>query len=250
MVRWQQIASIVLLCLSLASSGTHAQSDEALIILTEDNPPYSFVHRETGHISGTGTELVRELMRRAELQFSLTLLPWNRAFRAAQNNRNTCVFLANRTPDREQLFNWVGPLIEGGWAVYKRPDSEIVIQSPKDMKRYNVVGKSGSASVDDIEKAAGIKIMRTGQDETAARMLYYGRADLWVSGVIDGPLAAKSVDLPVPSLALLWKKADLSMACSKKTDINLIIKLNDINRSLDDLRKKVLARHSAITAPN
>ncbi|NVJ96580.1 MAG: ABC transporter substrate-binding protein [Alphaproteobacteria bacterium] len=230
---------------ALGFSGMTSAEETSLTLLTEENPPYSYQDIESGDLKGTGVSLVKELMRRSNTKFTLTLLPWKRAFREAQENENTCVFVVNRTPAREPLFSWVGPLFEGGWAVYKRPDSEITIQTPADMKPYNVVGKSGSASVDEIEKAAGIKIIRTGKDELAAKMLYYGRADLWVSGVVDGPLGAKAAGLPAPALALLWKKANLSLACSRQTNTALIEQLNKINQSLDELRKEVLALHSS-----
>ncbi|SDD93715.1 polar amino acid transport system substrate-binding protein [Kordiimonas lacus] len=218
-------------------------AETTLHLLTEENHPYSYTDTSSGEVTGTGVGIVREIMAQSGVSYSIQSLPWQRAYRRAQSNANTCVFITNRTPAREPLFQWVGPLLEGGWAVFKRPDSTAMIDTPKDLQRYTVVGKSGSASVDDIEEQAGIKVTRTVNDETAAKMLFHGRADFWVSGVIDAPLAAKAANLPAPALALLWKKADLSMACSKATDPDLIARLNAINSSLDALRKSILARH-------
>ncbi|TNE66664.1 MAG: ABC transporter substrate-binding protein [Alphaproteobacteria bacterium] len=214
-----------------------------LRLLTEENPPYNFRQPDGGAIGGSAVEVVKELMRQAGVDYSLNMLPSARAYREAQENAGTCVFVINRTDEREPFFDWVGPIIEGGWAIYRRPGSDLVINDISDLRNYVVAGKKGSASVTSLEVAAGIKVITTMNDELAARMLYHGRADLWISGVLDGPIAARAISMPAPELALLWKKADLSLACGKGTDTALIADLNRVNRTLDDLRKKSLAQY-------
>jgi polar amino acid transport system substrate-binding protein len=220
-----------------------ALAEPDLKLITEENPPYNFQNPENGAIEGSAVEIVQALMKGAGVDYSLTLMPWNRAFRETRANAGTCLFVVNRTPERETLFDWVGPLIHGGWAIYRRPGSDIVINSLADLKGHTIAGKMGSASVDTLENEAGITVTRTSKDELAARMLFHGRADLWVSGVVDAPAATRAIGMPPPELALLWKPADLSLACGRGTDPALVEKLNAVNRTLDELRKKVIAHH-------
>ncbi|MCJ9429577.1 substrate-binding periplasmic protein [Kordiimonas marina] len=220
------------------------ETNPHLSLLTEQNPPYNFRDPKSDQIEGSAVEIVKELMRRANVDYSLTLMPTARAYRAAKETPNTCAFVINRTKTREATFKWVGPLIEGGWALYRRPGSSIVIHDLDDLKPYVVAGKLGSASVKSLERSAHIKVLATINDDLAAKMLYHGRADLWISGVSNAPAAARDIGVPPPELALLWKKADLSLACSRKTDPALIADLNRINQTLDDLRKKALAAYS------
>ncbi|WP_262690886.1 substrate-binding periplasmic protein [Kordiimonas aestuarii] len=229
----------------VATGAAAADEGTSLTLLTEENPPYNFVGAKTGEIEGSAVEIVAALMAGADISYSLKLLPWNRAFRETVASTDTCLFVVNRTPEREDLFQWVGPLIGGGWAIYRRPGSTIRIESLADLKGHTIAGKMGSASVDTLEREAGVEVVRTGKDERAARMLYHGRADLWVSGVIDAPAATRAIGLPPPELALLWKPADLSLACNISTSPALIAKLNAVNRTLDELRKKALAQHTA-----
>jgi len=224
-----------------APAGALAEPD--LKLITEENPPYNFQNPENGAIEGSAVEIVQALMKGAGVDYSLTLMPWNRAFRETRANAGTCLFVVNRTPERETLFDWVGPLIHGGWAIYRRPGSDIIINSLADLKGHTIAGKMGSASVDTLENEAGITVTRTSKDELAARMLFHGRADLWVSGVVDAPAATRAIGMPPPELALLWKPADLSLACGRGTDPALVEKLNAVNRTLDELRKKVIAHH-------
>ena len=233
--------SALLLALFLLPSAAGAEPE--LKLLTEENPPYSFLDEDSGTIKGSAVEIVSALMHDAGVGYSLTLLPWNRAFRETRDAPGTCLFVVNRTPEREPLFEWVGPLINGGWAIYRRPGSDIVINSLADIKGHTIAGKMGSASVDTLEAEAGVTVTRTSKDEMAARMLFHGRADLWVSGVVDAPSAARAIGVPPPELALLWKPADLSLACGIGTDPALIEKLNAVNETLDELRKQVIAHH-------
>ncbi len=211
-----------------------------LTLLTEENHPYSLTNASTGKIEGITVDMVANLMQSTNIEFSLSSLPWQRAFRKAQIDSNTCAFPANRTPEREELFQWVGPLHLGGWAIYKRPGSDINIENTEDILAYTITGKMGSPSVDSVENATGVEVIKAGNDETAARLLYHGRADLWVSGVLDGPYAARKAGLPTPELALLWRPADLSLACSKNTDPSLIKRLNQANAIRLEQAKEIM----------
>ena len=226
-----------------AAAGTEAEGAPTLRLLTEENPPYNFRDTGTGTIRGSAVEIVGALMEGAGVKYSLTLLPWNRAFREVQESAGTCLFVVNRTPEREGLFEWVGPLITGGWALYRRPGSGIMLDSLADLEGQTVVGKMGSAGAATLEAETGLTITRATSDEQAARMLYHGRAHFWISGVVDAPAAARAIGMPPPELALLWKPADLSLACGPGTDPALIAKLNAVNRTLDDLRKRAIAHH-------
>ncbi len=125
---WLTLAPV---CLSWA---TWAQVP-ALILLTENNPPASFMDEASGEITGDAVEIVRELMATTGISYSLTLLPWNRAYRRASTEPNVCVFAANKTPEREEAFSWVSPIMSGGWAIYQAPDSELVLESLTDLKK-------------------------------------------------------------------------------------------------------------------
>lgn len=214
----------------IASPLLHAEeSTYHLTLLTEENHPYSYVNKETGSVEGSAVTIITNLMQEVGVSYTLTLLPWQRTYRRARTEQNTCAFPTNRTEERETLFRWVGPIHEGGWAVFKRPGSDIIIEAPNDMHPYVVTGKMGSPSVDSIIRASGIKVIRAGNDETAARLLFHGRADLWISGVLDGPYAAQKAGLPQPELAFLWRRAVLSLACHWETNLTLIRKLNAAN---------------------
>ena len=219
----------------------------ALTLLTEENAPYNFRNTKTGEIDGSGVVLVRELMKQADIPYTIKLLPWRRAYRQAMNTANTCVFVTNRTPDREASFQWIGPVTEskGGWMFYKRPDSDITVNSIEEAAKYIVVGLDGGAPLAGFEKATGAKVLSTPTGKGAVELLFFGRADLWLAGAQDGPYTAKLAGLPAPTRVLGWHNYELYMACHNELSPTLVERLNQINASLRDLRirlsKKVLA---------
>lgn len=191
--------------------------DIALTLLTEQNAPYNFFNLKIGTLDGSAVILVRTLMERAGVPYTMKLLPWRRAYRQAMNTANTCVFVTNRTPDREALFQWIGPVTqsEGGWVFYKRPDSDIVINSIDDAAKYTVVGLSGGAPLAEFQKQTGVEVLSSPTGKGAVELLYYGRADLWLAGAQDGPFTANLAGLPEPKRALGWHDYQLYLACNK-----------------------------------
>ena len=210
----------------------NAQTDEhKLTLITEHNPPHSFIDAETGKIVGVAVDITRSLMATTKTNYTLLMLPWKRAYRQAQTETNTCVFPINHTPDRENMFQWISPTQVGGWAIFQRPDDTIILNSIEDVSRYALVGRIGSPATAEIEKIVGRKVLKTGADEDSIQLLYRGRTDLWVSGIYDAPAAALKMNMKPPKVAFHWKPATFGIACSKKTDLELIKPLVAANQA-------------------
>jgi len=205
-----------------------------LVLLTEENPPFNSTNQATGNIEGTAVTNVLALMRKAKQPYSLQLWPWRRAIRRTEVAPNTCLFSTNRTPAREELFSWVGPITKssGGWAFFKHPDSQIEINTVEDAARYRVAGTASSASVAEFKQKTGAPVLAAPTDKGAMQLLYFGRAELVLSGTKNGPIAASEISAKSPKIAFLWKSYDLYLACNKNTDAALIERLNLLNTQL------------------
>ena len=202
-----------------------------LTLLTEENPPYNFADPDTGEVKGIVATTVRQLMKEAGIGYGLQLLPWRRAYRRTETNANTCIFSANKTPAREALFQWVGPLAgsEGGWGFFMRPDSGIKISTLEEASKFIVAGVAGNASAAEFEQLTGNKILGAPDEKTAMLLLYHGRSDLVLTGTGNAAHAAGSLDVDPPKLALLWRSYGLYLACNLATDPALIKTLNRIS---------------------
>ncbi len=75
---------------------------------TEEYPPISFTQK--GKAAGLGTEVVEEIMSRLGIRAPIEVVPWARAYAYATITPNVGLFVTTRTPEREKLFKWVGPV--------------------------------------------------------------------------------------------------------------------------------------------
>lgn len=80
-----------------------------IVFLTEHSLPGIYLD-ETGNAVGPTVQLVQALVTRMDQQAVYYLLPWARAFLRAQQTPRSVLFETVRTPEREALFQWVGPV--------------------------------------------------------------------------------------------------------------------------------------------
>lgn len=101
------IAALLLFAGPLAPV-TACQAEPAFQFYTEEYPPITF--SRDGEPAGLGTEVVQEILRRADLQASIEVVPWARGYSNATTLPRVGLFVTTRTAEREPLFKWVGPI--------------------------------------------------------------------------------------------------------------------------------------------
>ncbi|WP_434626763.1 substrate-binding periplasmic protein [Chromobacterium sp. CV08] len=120
-----------------AASAAACAAAPPLNILTEDDPPLSFVR--DGRPAGLVVEVVREIQRRVGNHDPILVVPWARAYRQAQQEPNTALFNTNRIAERERLFKWVGPVTVTQGSFFVRRDSKLTLDSLDGAKRLGQV---------------------------------------------------------------------------------------------------------------
>lgn len=129
--------ALALLCLTLLASkearaGQNEATPHTLEFVTEDFPPFNFSNG--GKVDGFSAELIQELLRREKLSAPMTLLPWPRAYKMAQIEPNVGIFSMVRSPEREKLFQWVGPIGNLDSKVYVKHDSSLQLATLNDAR--------------------------------------------------------------------------------------------------------------------
>ncbi len=119
-MRSRLIAWLVLALLPLVAAGE-------LRLLTEQAPPTSFLR--DGQPDGYAVEVVRELVRRTGSPAQIEIMPWTRGYYLARHDPHTALFMVVRTPERESMFRWVGPILQGTTRFYSLKDSGLRIES-------------------------------------------------------------------------------------------------------------------------
>lgn len=125
-----------------------------LQFFTEQYPPLSFMN-SFGEISGFGTDLVKEIMRRNRRFYPIRLSLWSNAYEQALLNPNFCLFTMDRTQIRENLFQWVGPIGTNSTYFYVKTGSGVSINSVEDARNLSAVGTVASWFSDQYLREMG-----------------------------------------------------------------------------------------------
>ncbi|WP_281647439.1 ABC transporter substrate-binding protein [Parendozoicomonas sp. Alg238-R29] len=232
----QVINSIVLVCCVFMALKSHAQ--DKLVLLTENYPPFNMSVEDKNFARGNGidgvsTDLVREMVERSGIPYSLTLRsPWSRIFDMAQKRPNYGLFSTTFTEERKPLFKWVGPLVANDWVIFKKAGSTIEITSLGDLKRYKVGGYKGDATSEFL-KEKGINVIEAVTDKRNAEKLSGGHIDLWASSRYSAPYIADVAGVDEPVAAYTFRSVELYLALNKGTPDSVVSKLQD---SLDGMK--------------
>ncbi|WP_234260636.1 transporter substrate-binding domain-containing protein [Halomonas sp. MCCC 1A11062] len=177
---------------------------------TEEYPPYNYLD-EQGKIIGSSTELLRTALNAAELEADFRLLPWARAYTEAQLRERHCVYSTTRTPERESLFTWIGPLTSSTWTAFALENTHIAADTLTDLSELRV-GSFREDAVGQYVASQGIPIVVTSAERENVTRLQAGLIDVWVTGAQAAEYLAAEADLLLRPL-FTFNEVDLYLAC-------------------------------------
>lgn len=213
------------LALVLASACGLASAAPTLQIVTEHSPPASMLAAD-GTVIGSGTEKVREMMKRAGVEYRIELLPWKRAYTQALENPDTCIYSTTRTPERENLFKWIGPTDEGEWVLLGRADRQYGLKTLEDARRLRIGTYNGDAR-DEYLRARGFLVDPAPNDRVNPQKLMMNRIDLWAVSVRKGvPRIENSKWAGKIVSVLVFNQIKVYLACNPAVPNELVARLN------------------------
>ncbi|MRW90909.1 transporter substrate-binding domain-containing protein [Duganella sp. FT80W] len=122
---------------AVAAAPTPAPPRESMRIFGAVIPPLSFMR--DGTPTGYCVDLAHEIQRRIKDRTRVELLPWARAYRLAVDGANIMLICPKRTPEREPLFRWVGPVLESQSVVYALRSSRLRLGNLADLRALDGV---------------------------------------------------------------------------------------------------------------
>ncbi|MGE7960372.1 substrate-binding periplasmic protein [Pseudomonas sp. NPDC089530] len=215
-------------------------SGTSLVLLTENFPPYNMARNgknfaQGENIDGIAVDIVREMFKRAGINYSLTLrFPWERIYKLALEQPGYGVFVMARLPDRETLFKWVGPIGPDDWILLARDDSKIALQSLEQARKYRIGAYKGDAIAETLAKQ-GLKLQVVLKDQDNAQKLVDGQIDLWATGDPAGRYLAKQAGVTGLKTVLRFHSTQLYLALNKEVPDETVARLQ---AALDQLRQE------------
>lgn len=211
------LAATIFLCLQGSATAAPRDNANPLLLLTEPNPPINFMDPVTGQLIGLAADKVRLMMEDTGLAHEYRILPWPDALRQLDGTRQACIFLMNLTEDRQPLYQWVGPLMEGGWALFAPLGFQRRVTSAADLSGLRIAVQQGGAlerHLRDITRDVPDVVLVTQQGAAEIATIFNGQADLYAGGAWAAPYQARKADMPVRMVMRLTRSVG-SMACNK-----------------------------------
>ncbi|SEL30698.1 polar amino acid transport system substrate-binding protein [Atopomonas hussainii] len=210
-----------------------------VVLLTENFPPFNMAINDKNFaredsIDGISAELVREMFRRAKIDYVMTLrFPWDRIYRLTQEKPGYGLFSTSRTPERENQFKWVGPLGKTQRVLMAKTESALQVGSLAEAAQYRV-GAYKNSAVSQMLEAENVPLINALRDQENIKKLTKGQIDLWATNDPVGRYLAKQEGFP-GALKVVYtiNESNLYLALNLDTPDEVIQRLQ---QALDQMR--------------
>ncbi len=220
MMRKHMITLGIVVFTMLASVSAKANE---LQILTCEEPPMNYKEEEL--ITGFTTDIVREIMRRTQHVEEIQLLPWKRVYRTGLETPDVVLFTAARTEERENLFHWVGPVVQKRWILFSKKGAEFTSQRFDDLKTVKQISVMRNDARHRLLEDNGFENIFVTEDHVhGLKMLLKNRVALWASSDFEAFIIAQKAGLD-PNLIeehFVMKTIYSYILISKQTDIRTV----------------------------
>ncbi len=222
-----------------------------LQVLTEVWGPYNYMDGDKP--VGLSTELVEAALKKAGIEYELWILPWKRAYTYTLDRPNTIIFTITRTPARENIFKWIGPLYYRKPYFYKlKSRTEVKASTFEELKLYRVgVINGGSTQETLISKGFvnGINLSPVSNAHLNLDKLFLGRIDFTIGSApkfifqLKDNNKYKFEDMERTNLKL--SEGDYYIAANKETPDEIVQKIQTALDQLikDGLRNELWRKH-------
>ena len=224
-------------------------------IITEVYPPYNFVDKNN-NVTGQSTEIIQAILEKTGTRANIEVMPLSQGLTLAEKGPGVVIYSLNRTPQRENLFKWVGPIDYYEQAFYAKKGSTVAVSQLEDAKKVNKIGVyKGDAGAQFLASQGFTNLDESLTDTEALKKLMDGKVQLWL-GNKDG-LAITAAQAGVNSDDLVMMptvviRADLYIAFSKDIPDSAVTAwqgaLDDLKqeKDIDDktVYEKIMAKYS------
>jgi len=214
---------------------------EPLKVVTEEMYPLNYRDSSDGKLKGLSVEIAKTMLSASGQLVPIQLLPWRRAYRMALSRENTLIFSLVRSPERESLFHWIGPVHSlNGYLIALSTRDDIQLKTLDDANRYQIATISDYYTEDYLLNR-GIKrdkLESVPQGVQAIKMLLSGRVDLIALSDVNFSQNIRKLGLK-PELNFKKKfkfkseNVKLYLALSKRTPDHLVKQFRAMYRQLE-----------------
>ena len=216
--------------LLIMQSGT-AQN---LHIYCEDSAQFLTPEGKSGSLD---VEIVSEIQRRVGNTDAIQFVPWTRGLKYLESETNAILFSMARSKERNDQYQWIGPISESVYGFYAKADSPVVINSLDDARILPSIGVYRNDIRDQfLSKEGFTNLDRAANNLSNLKKLMAGRVAVIASTSLAIKSEAKRVGYRLKDVKFLYGflKLPIYIAASKSTDPRIVA---NWNAALDSMKK-------------
>jgi polar amino acid transport system substrate-binding protein len=123
--------------------------------------------------------MVREIASRKNISDNIRLTSWKNAYNMALLHPNVVLFSAERTPEREDMFHWVGPVGQNSSILFAKKGSGIRVDSLEEAGNIGAIATTTDWFTEQHLKREGFTNLVSSQDPADnVRQLMNGEVQL------------------------------------------------------------------------
>jgi len=195
---------IFLTLMICTSFSVKAMQDQILHVVTEHSPPFNY-QLKNKKIVGSGTDKVIKALDEANIDFSLDIYPWARAYKLALTQPNTLIYSIYRNKERKNLFQWACPLLPRNdlYLYALKKNSSVKAVNIDNLKQFKT-GIVRQGLVSTFLKGKGFEegkeLYVATDDTTNLKLLLEGKIDLVIATITSMENRMKSINQALPLL--------------------------------------------------
>jgi methyl-accepting chemotaxis protein/ABC-type amino acid transport substrate-binding protein len=173
-----------------------------MTVVTAHEPPFNFTDAANkdevrgDQVKGFSPDVVREILKRTGHQAELRITSWERTYEALQKDPNIALYSMARTPTRENMFAWVGPLVHSNSMLFVKRGSGLTVKSLFDARKLPSIGVMPGDSKEQFLTSKGFTNLDRSPDwPTVFRKLLDGKTAAIVMTDTDLPVIAREAGL-------------------------------------------------------
>lgn len=213
-------ALLLTLCmgLSLALASQVAEAQARITFLLPETPAVFVRDPVTGSFSGRGIAMLNRLAKHAGLaepQFEQTVTA--RALLDASTRPGTCAVGMGRSPEREAMFLWAGPISRAELVLLARADDPRSLTSLSDARNLTIGVIRNSVAAQQLRNQ-NLQLEEVADDATNMRKLQAKRIDLWAANAFVAKEEMRNAVAPAPKTVLSFGLIETFIACNPQLD--------------------------------
>ena len=216
--------------LAVSGAALAQASPFRLVLATEEYPPYN-MSGPNGAVTGISTDIVRAVLDAAGYEYEIAVYPWARAIALARTQVNTCVYSMSRTPEREALYKWIGPLVANDWTLFARSGASRP-QTLDEAMLMRIGSYQGDAIVAYLQ-TRGHQVDVAPSDDVNPKKLLAGRIDFWATGKLIGQYRLRQQGVEGVEPVLTFNHTEMYLACQVQLPDAQVTKLTQTLHALE-----------------